>query len=164
MRPARGRRRRLRQAGATAFAAHGRRRPARQDFVVYVDEPLANVTPAETKPVAITTQKNALFDPHVLPVAVGTTVKWPNEDDIYHNVFSMSDPKIFKPPGLYHQERVPLITFDKVGRVDVFCAIHAQMHCVILVVPNPLFAKVDAHQTFTIKDVPAGTYKLRPGR
>lgn len=130
------------------------------DFVIYVDEPLANVTSVGTTPVAITTQRNALFDPHVLPIAVGTTVKWPNEDDIYHNVFSMSDPKIFN-LGLYHQERVPLITFDKVGRVDVFCAIHSQMHCIILVVPNHFFAKVDAHQTFTIKDVPAGTYKLR---
>lgn len=130
------------------------------DFVIYVDEPLASVTPAGTTPVAITTQKNAVFDPHVLPIAVGTTVKWPNEDDIYHNVFSMSDPKVFN-LGLYHQERVPVLTFDKVGRVDVFCAIHSQMHCIILVVPNPFFAKADATQTFVIRDVPAGTYKLR---
>ena len=130
------------------------------DFVIYLDEPLASVTPAGTKPVAITTQKNAVFEPHVLPIAVGTTVKWPNEDDIYHNVFSMSDPKVFN-LGLYHQERVPILTFDKPGRVDVFCAIHSQMHCIILVVPNPFFAKADANQTFVIKDVPAGTYQLR---
>lgn len=130
------------------------------DFVIYVDEPLAGVTPPGSTPVAITTQKNAVFDPHVLPIAVGTTVKWPNEDDIYHNVFSMSDPKVFN-LGLYHQERVPVLTFDKVGRVDVFCAIHSQMHCIILVVPNPFFAKADANQTYVIRDVPAGTYQLR---
>ena len=130
------------------------------DFVIYVDEPLANVTPAGTTPVAVTTQKNAIFDPHVLPIAVGTAVKWPNLDDIYHNVFSMSDAKEFN-LGLYHQEKEPVVTFDKVGRVDVFCAIHSQMHCIILVVPNPFFAKADANQTFVIKDVPAGTYKLR---
>jgi plastocyanin len=130
------------------------------DFVVYIDEPLANVTPANTTPVAITTQRNAIFDPHVLPIAVGTTVKWPNEDEIYHNVFSMSDAKQFD-LGLYHQEKIPILTFDKVGRVDVFCAIHSQMHCIILVVPNPFFAMVDANQRFVIKNVPAGTYKLR---
>lgn len=130
------------------------------DFVIYIDEPIANVTAEGTVGAAITTQRNALFDPHVLPVAVGTTVKWPNEDEIYHNVFSMSDAKQFD-LGLYHQEKVPLLTFDKVGRVDVYCAIHSQMHCIILVVPNPFFAKVDANQRFVIKNVPAGTYKLR---
>jgi plastocyanin len=130
------------------------------DFVVYVDAPLQSVTPVGSTPVAITTQKNAVFDPHVLAVAVGTTVKWPNEDDIYHNVFSMSDAKEFN-LGLYHQEKTPLVTFDKVGRVDVFCAIHSQMYCIILVVPNPYFTKVDVNQTFTIKNVPAGTYKVR---
>jgi hypothetical protein len=63
--------------------------------------------------------------------------------------------------GLYHQERVPVLTFDKTGRVDVFCAIHSQMHCIILVLPNPFFAKADANRRYTIEDVPAGTYKLR---
>ena len=130
------------------------------DFVVYVDAPLASVTPAGTTPVAITTQKNAVFEPHVLAIAAGTTVKWPNEDDIYHNVFSMSDAKEFN-LGLYHQEKTPLVTFDKPGRVDVFCAIHSQMYCIILVVPNPCFTKVNVNRTFAIKDVPAGTYKVR---
>ena len=54
-----------------------------------------------------------------------------------------------------------MLTFDKVGRIDVFCAIHSQMHCIILVVPNQFFAKVDANQHFAIRNVPAGTYKLR---
>lgn len=130
------------------------------DFVVYLDEPMAHLNPTEGKTVAITTQRNATFDPHVLPITVGTSVKWPNEDAIYHNVFSMSDAKQFD-LGLYHQEKVPVLTFDKVGRVDVFCAIHSQMHCIILVVPNPFFTKVDANQRYVIPNVPAGTYKLR---
>jgi plastocyanin len=130
------------------------------DFVIYVDETLAHVAPPGSTPVAVTTQRDAVFDPHILPVAVGTTVKWPNLDAIYHNVFSMSEPKMFN-LGLYHQERVPVLTFDKTGRVDVFCAIHSQMHCIILVLPNPFFAKADANRRYTIKDVPAGTYKLR---
>ena len=119
------------------------------------------MTPPGTTPVAVTTQRNAVFDPHVLPIVVGTTVKWPNEDDIYHNVFSMSDAKPFD-LGLYkHGEPGKRITFDKPGRVDVFCSIHADMHCIILVLPNSFFAKADANRRFVIKDVPAGTYKLR---
>lgn len=64
-----------------------------RDFVIYIDQPVSEVTPGAPLMAAVTTQKDASFDPHVLPVAVGTTVKWPNEDEIYHNVFSMSDPK-----------------------------------------------------------------------
>jgi hypothetical protein len=105
-------------------------------------------------------QKDAAFEPHVLPIAVGTSVKWPNEDDIYHNVFSMSETKEFD-LGLYGRERTPVIVFDQVGRVDVFCGIHTSMHCIILVLPNPYFAMADARGRYVIKDVPAGTYRLK---
>jgi plastocyanin len=134
---------------------------ALRDFVVYVDEPLHAVVPAADRDrVVKTTQRDANFDPHVLPVVVGTTVRWPNEDDIFHNVFSMSDAKEFD-LGYYKKERVPEVRFDRAGRVDVFCAIHTKMHCIILVVPNPFFAMADEKGRFVIKHVPAGTYKVR---
>jgi len=129
-----------------------------RDFVVYIDQPMAAAAPAASA--AVTTQRDASFDPHVLPVAVGTTVRWPNEDDIYHNVYSDSEVKQFD-LKFYKQEKVPEVTFDQVGRVDVFCAIHAKMHCIVLVLPNPYFATADTKGRFVIKDVPAGTYKLR---
>jgi plastocyanin len=135
-----------------------------QDFVVYVDQSVPGPAPAGTAngPVlatVTTTQKDANFEPHVLPVAVGTTVRWPNEDDIFHNVFSMSEAKQFD-LGYYKKERVPEIVFDQAGVVDVFCAIHTKMHCVILVVPSRFFAKADERGRFTIGNVPAGTYKV----
>jgi plastocyanin len=131
-----------------------------RDFVVYIDQPVAGAPEKPTEQTVTTTQRDANFDPHVLAVAVGTTVLWPNEDDIFHNVFSMSDAKEFD-LGYYKKEKVPRVTFDKVGRVDVFCAIHTKMHCVILVVPNRFFATADAGGHFVIRDVPAGTYKVR---
>jgi len=129
------------------------------DFVVYIDRAMTNGTSVRTS-AAVTTQKDASFEPHVLPIAVGSTVRWPNEDEIYHNVFSTSEAKEFN-LGLYHKERTPEITFDRVGRVDVFCAIHTNMHCIILVLPNAFFSMADARGRFVIKDVPAGTYPLR---
>jgi hypothetical protein len=72
----------------------------------------------------------------------------------------MSDAKEFD-LGYYKKEKVPEMRFERVGRVDVFCAIHPKMHCIILVVPNPFFALVDEKGRFVIKNVPAGTYKLR---
>ena len=132
-----------------------------RDFVVYIDQPMtdfaAGVLAAQT---VKTTQKDANFEPHVLPVVVGSTVRWPNEDDIFHNVFSMSDAKEFD-LGYYKKDRVPEVQFERAGRVDVFCAIHPKMHCIILVVPNPFFAAADEKGRFVMKNVPAGTYKVR---
>jgi len=138
---------------------------AMRDFVVYIeghvgltDAPPAQVVEVSTKRVA---QQGAMFSPHVLPITVGTTVEWPNDDDIYHNVFSMSDAKQFdlglykgNPPG-------KRVTFDKPGRVDVFCSIHENMHCIVLVLENPYFAVTDEDGNYKISDVPPGTYKLK---
>lgn len=134
---------------------------ALRDFVVYVDQPLAEVVLAEQRPQMVrTTQKDASFEPHVLPIMVGTTVRWPNEDDIFHNVFSTSDAKEFD-LGYYKKDKVPEVQFDRVGRIDVYCGIHTKMHCVILVLPNPFFATADEKGRFVIKNVPAGSYKVR---
>ena len=130
-----------------------------EDFVIYIDQPMPAVAGAKEEPAKVV-QKDAAFEPHVLPVAAGTTVRWPNEDDIFHNAFSMSDTKEFD-LGLYKKEKEPALVFDKPGRVDVFCGIHSKMHCIVLVVPNRYFAIADARRRFTIRDVPAGTYKLR---
>ncbi len=127
------------------------------DFVINVEGLVA--PPAGPAP-RIIVQKDATFEPHVLPIVVGTTVRWPNEDDIFHNVFSMTETQDFN-LGFYKKEKVPEVLFDKLGRVDVFCAIHTNMHCIILVLPNPYFAVADSRRHFVIKDVPAGTYRLR---
>jgi plastocyanin len=128
-----------------------------QDFVVNIDQLVK--PPADPAPMMVV-QRDATFEPHVLPIVVGTTVRWPNEDDIFHNVFSMTETQDFN-LGFYKKEKVPEIRFDKLGRVDVFCAIHTNMHCIILVLPNPYFAMVDARRRYIIRDVPAGTYRLR---
>ena len=136
-----------------------------RDFVVYIDGTLGtNAAPPE-KPVQVLTtrkinQKGAMFSPHVLPVVRGSTVEWPNQDEILHNVFSISDAKPFD-LGLYKHPEVKRITFDKPGRVDAFCSIHKAMHCVILVLENPYFAAADDKGRYLIPNVPAGTYKLR---
>jgi plastocyanin len=134
------------------------------DFVVYIDGPMTNhvVAPGTTRKVL--TQKDAMFHPHILPICVGTTVEWPNEDGIFHNVFSVSEPKSFD-LGLYKSEgknaEVKRVPFDKTGRVDVFCSIHSDMHCVVLVLENTFFASTDSKGRYTLNDVPPGTYKLR---
>ena len=137
------------------------------DFVVYIDQPVGSNAPAvPDKPVQVITskkevsQKGAMFNPHILPIVAGTTVEWPNKDDIFHNVYSDSEAKSFD-LGLYKDPEVKRITFDKPGRVDIFCSIHSSMSCIVLVLRNPYFATTNKKGVYTIANVPAGTYKLK---
>lgn len=135
------------------------------DFVVSIEGPVGSNMVATPKVVSVDTrrvaQKGAMFTPHVLPVVAGTWVEWPNNDEIFHNVFSLSDVKQFD-LGLYkNNPPEKRVLFDKAGRVDVFCSIHANMHCVVLVLENPYFAVTDDRGRFAITNVPAGTYQLK---
>ena len=138
---------------------------AMHDFVVYVEGSFGTNGTASTNLEQVTTtrvaQEGAVFSPNVLPVMVGTTVEWPNKDKIYHNVFSMSDAKQFD-LGLY-KDNPPdkRVTFDKPGRVDVFCSIHSSMNCIVLVLENPYFAATDGNGDYKIENVPPGKYKLK---
>jgi plastocyanin len=135
-----------------------------KDFVVYIEGKVGTNPEPPSKPVQVITrrvlQHGAMFAPHVLPVMVGTTVEWPNNDDILHNVFSFSEAKQFD-LGLYKSPEVGRVVFDKPGRVDVFCSIHSRMNCIVLVLENPYFAATNDKGDYTIINVPAGTYKLK---
>jgi plastocyanin len=138
---------------------------AMHDFVVYIEGPLGVTNAPTTNVMEVTTmkvaQKSAQFSPHVLPVMAGTTVEWPNNDDIYHNVFSMSDAKQFDLDLYKGNPPDKRVTFDKPGRVDVFCSIHANMHCIVLVLENPYYACTDENGYYAITNVPPGAYKLK---
>ncbi len=138
---------------------------AMHDFVVSLEGAVGTNQPAAPeKPVEVVTkrvaQHKAMFYPHILPVMKGTTVEWPNEDDIFHNVFSFSEIQPFD-LGLYKGHEVKPVTFNTPGRVDVFCSIHSSMSCVVLVLENPYFAATDEKGTYVIPNVPAGTYKIK---
>ena len=135
------------------------------DFVVFIDGVTAtnvmntNVLQVTTAKVA---QHGAEFTPHILPVLAGTTVEWPNNDEIFHNVFSVSDAAQFD-LGLY-QGNPPdkRVAFQSPGKVDVYCSIHQNMHCVVLVMANPYFATTTGKDNhYTIANVPPGKYKLK---
>ncbi len=64
-----------------------------EDAVVYVSTATSAV--ARTDTVVRVRQLNQQIIPHVTAVQVGTEVRFPNDDDIYHNLFSLSDPKPF---------------------------------------------------------------------
>jgi plastocyanin len=63
--------------------------------VVFVQEP-ATLPPAAASSSAIMDQFNKTFVPEMLPIVVGTQVRFPNRDQIRHHVYSFSRPKRFE--------------------------------------------------------------------
>ena len=125
------------------------------DVVVYVDGAKAKPKPAK----ATMTMKGKSFSPHVVAVPVGGTVEFPNEDPIFHNVFSVSGDNRFD-LELYKRPKSGSWTFQRPGIARVYCNIHPQMSAVVLVRDNPYFAKAAIDGTFSIEGVPAGEYTL----
>ena len=105
-------------------------------------------------------QRNKSFTPSWAVIRRGTTIEFPNHDNIYHNVFSHASGNSFD-LGLYNSG-APAKThsFQSAGSVDIYCNIHPQMAASVLVVPNDLFAKVQPDGSFSIKNVPSGQRKV----
>ena len=111
------------------------------------------------KKTAVMDQKNRMFIPHVLPVQVGTSVRFPNSDDIRHQVYSFSPAKTFQLPLYAGTPSTPLI-FDKTGVVTLGCNIHDQMSAFIVVLETPYFEKTAGDGRASLNDVEAGRYTL----
>ena len=105
-------------------------------------------------------QQHEAFAPHVLGVAVGTTVDFPNSDPVLHNVFSTSPAKRFD-LGMYGQGETRNVVLDSPGVVLVRCNVHSRMTGYIVVHSNPYVAVTDAHGSYTITGVPPGAYQAR---
>jgi plastocyanin len=125
-------------------------------FIQDADAP--NLKPQPTARASMD-QVNKAFVPGVLPVAVGTEVRFPNHDQIHHHVYSFSRTKRFELP-LYKGQDAPPVLFDKAGVVKVGCNIHDWMSAVILVLPTSHFAMTNEQGEFVLEDAPAGAHTL----
>ena len=130
-------------------------RGAAREAVVYLE---GNAT-APPLPHAVVDQRDKMFLPHVLVVTRGTTVRFPNDDTIFHNVFAYFQAKKFD-LGMYPRGATKSITFDKAGLVVLLCNVHSDMSAYIMVVDTPYYAVTDAQGRFRMPNVPPGTYTL----
>jgi plastocyanin len=152
---------------AFAVASHGYAGTLEVSVVDEQGRPVERVavyaTPVEgaAAPVAATAvmdQQNHRFVPHVLVVQKGTSVSFPNHDDVSHHVYSFSDAKAFE-LGLYKGQIYPPVVFDTPGIVVLGCNIHDGMLGYIAVVDTPYFALSDEHGVARI-DLPSADYTL----
>ena len=113
------------------------------------------------KPVRqVVDQVDKEFVPYVRAIFVGTSVFFPNKDNIRHHVYSFSPAKKFELP-LYSGTSAPPVLFDKAGVVVLGCNIHDWMLGYIYVAETPFFAKTEKDGLATLEGLPPGEYQLR---
>lgn len=134
-------------------------REDRADVVVFLEQAggAASVAPIEGITIS---QKRQRFSPRVTVVTRGTRIRFPNDDVVFHNVFSLSKASPFD-LGVYARGEVKSVRFPKSGLVKVYCNIHPEMVSNILVLNSRHFAVTQSDGRFVIEGVKDGSYTLR---
>ena len=104
-------------------------------------------------------QKNQQFVPGTLVVARGSTVAFPNLDNVRHSIYSFSKPARFE-IELYGRDQTRTHTFNVPGSVKLGCNIHDQMRGYIRVTDTPFAGKTDHNGYVTLTGMASGTARL----
>lgn len=150
---------RLTAAGAVAVTVTDNKGAPVADAVVSLvplDAP-ATFTPPPA-PVVVA-QQGQEFDPYVTVITPGTRVNFPNQDNIRHQVYSLSKTKPFEIP-LYGPGTEQSLLFERPGIVALGCNIHDWMSAYIVIVETPHFQKTPATGLARVADLPPGRYRL----
>lgn len=116
------------------------------------DDISGRVEPSET--LEIVTRDKSL-SPTVLAISRGSEIRFPNEDPILHNLFSVSPENDFD-LGVYGPGESPSVSFEQPGVVNIYCNVHHDMHAHVLVVDTPWRAQPDADGNFRLTGLPPG--------
>lgn len=107
-------------------------------------------------------QEGCRYEPHVLAVRAGQTVKILNSDGILHNVHALPEKNqefnMGMPATLEETETV-FETPEDPFRVK--CDVHGWMNAYIAVLDHPFFAVTDEGGTFTISGLEPGEYEIQ---
>jgi plastocyanin len=105
-------------------------------------------------------QVDKQFVPYVKVIRAGTWVRFPNQDNIRHHVYSFSPAKRFELP-LYAGAAAPPVLFDKPGVVVMGCNIHDWMVGYVYVSESPYFGKTGDDGRTLLANLPPGDYAIR---
>jgi plastocyanin len=125
-------------------------------LVIYLDD---SSLPGQEPTTRELVQKGLRFIPQTLVIPLGSTVSFPNQDEIFHNVFSLSKAKQLD-LGYYPAGETRTVTFNQPGVVQIYCHIHRDMSAAILVVPNQWYVQPEKDGRFSLPNIPAGTRRI----
>lgn len=137
--------------GTVALSLDGKplRAGEAREAVVYFRPAAPKALVAPTDPVEMRMERKQ-FVPRVLPILMGTTVRFENFDPILHNAFSPAGPHHFD-VGLYGNGEARTHRFERAGLVRVYCNVHHDMVGHVLALDTPWFARPDASGRFRME-------------
>jgi plastocyanin len=128
------------------------------DAVVFVESDSGAAYPPPAEP-AIMDQVDREYVPHVLAILAGTAVRFPNKDNVHHQVYSFSKAKTFE-LSLYRDVEPKPIVMEKAGVIKLGCNIHDWMRGYIVVSPTPYFAKTGPNGEAVLRGLPPGQFRV----
>ena len=135
-------------------------KPAPPRAGVWIEGPGVRANQSSTP--LVMAQEGYQFAQSLMVVPRGATVAFPNNDNDYHDIYSLSRGNKFNVNRYKKGENpVPVAVFKNPGFVLLNCEIHEHMKAAILVVDSPWYGVTDTNGKFTLKGIPAGTYTLR---
>ena len=142
-------------SGQLRLVEDGKARTEYEGVVIYfTPESPMPVEPLE-EPAEITTVRKQ-FLPRVVAVTPGSKVRFPNQDPILHNVFSVSGRNRFDLGFYKSDDEGKDAVFNYPGVVRVFCNVHHEMVAYVVVVETPFITSPEADGRFELTDLPAG--------
>jgi plastocyanin len=143
-------------SGRVTFLTKRGQRPILSETLVWLDA--LGKAPRKAAGTFSMTTRSKTFLPHVLAVPAGSTVSFPNEDPISHNLFSLTPGNTFD-LGLYRRGPGKTHRFETPGVVNVYCNVHPNMSAVVHVMATPHYGFADANGAWSF-EVPPGKYRL----
>ena len=142
--------------GKVMFLTKRGQKPVVNETLVWLDP--AGRAPKRPGGAFMMTTRSKTFVPHIVAVPAGSTITFPNEDPISHNLFSLTPGHTFD-LGLYRKGPGRAQKFDMPGVVNIYCNVHPNMSAVVHVMQTPYYGFADANGDYSF-DVPPGKYRL----
>lgn len=131
-----------------------------QYVIVHITEGVTEKAPTPTTSVVLD-QNGCVYHPHVFALYDGQKLEIKNSDKTLHNVHCYRGTETCFNRAMF--QGMPPINheFTDDGIVKFKCDVHPWMTAYALIAPNPFYAVSGSDGSFTIADVPPGTYKVR---
>jgi len=106
-------------------------------------------------------QKECVYTPHIVLTPAGQKLEILNNDGILHNIhtYSEANPAFNQAQPKFKKKLKK--QFDAAEYIKVTCDAHNWMTGWIVVMDHPYYVVTDATGSFTMENVPAGTYQVK---